>query len=100
MDPKFIRYVILLNDDKNKPTTREAVKAHVQHLKILDKNKQLVLCGPFTNYAGGMVIVKATNLDQAKQIAENDPFVKDGFRSYEVRELEVSCEENNHMGMG
>lgn len=100
MNSEFTRYVILLNDNKNKPTTREAVRAHVQHLKTLDKNKQLVLCGPFTNYAGGVVIIKAANLDQAKQIAENDPFVKDGFRSYEVRELELSCEENNHMGMG
>ena len=96
----WIRYVILLNENTNKPTTKEAVLAHVQHLKALDKKGQLVLCGPFTNYAGGIVIVKAGSINDAKQIAEKDPFVSEGFRTYEIRTLELSCEENNHMGMG
>ncbi len=100
MDNTYIRYVILLKDDRNKPTTREAVTAHVQHLEVLEKNEQLVLCGPFTNYAGGIVIIKANDMEQAVEIAEKDPFVSGGFRSYEVRELELSCKENNHMGMG
>jgi len=100
MDPKFIRYVILLNEVANKTTTREVVRAHVQYLKTLDKKGQLVMCGPFTNYAGGMVIIKAGTLDEAKQTAENDPFVSEGFRTYEIRICELSCEENNHMGMG
>lgn len=100
MHSKYTRYVILLNDNTNKTTTKEIVKAHVQHLKDLDKQEKLILCGPFTNYAGGMIIIKATNLDEAKQIAESDPFIKEGVRSYELRVLELSCKENNHMGMG
>jgi len=100
MDSKFIRYVILLNEVTNKTTTREIVLAHVQYLKTLDKKGQLVMCGPFTNYAGGMVIIKAVTFDEAKLVAENDPFVREGFRTYEIRICELSCEENNHMGMG
>lgn len=100
MDSKYTRYVILLNDKTNKTTTKEIVKAHVQHLKDLDKQEKLILCGPFTNYAGGMIIIKANNAEEAKQIAESDPFVKEGVRTYELRVLELSCEGNNHMGMG
>ncbi len=56
--------------------------------------------GPFTNHKGGMLIIKASSFDEAKQISENDPFVREGVRTAEVRSWELSCEENNHMGMG
>jgi len=96
----FTRYVILLDEISGVATSREAVHAHVQYLKALDKNGKLVMCGPFTDYKGGMVIIKAVDLAEAKQIAESDPFVKQGLRTSEVRSWELSCEENNHMGMG
>ncbi len=99
MESNFTRYVILLNDNTCKTTTKEIVRSHVQHLKDLDKNGKLVMCGPFTNYKGGMVIIKAVNIDEAKQVAQDDPFVKEGFRTYEIRVLELSCKENNHMGI-
>jgi uncharacterized protein len=96
----FTRYVILLNEIAGKTTTREIVRSHVQYLKDLDKSGKLVMCGPFTDYKGGMVVIKAADINDAKDIAKSDPFVREGFRTYELRTLELSCEENNHMGMG
>ena len=59
------------------------------------------MCGPFTNYNGGMIIINASSLEEAQQIATNDPFVRGGdVRTAEVRSLELSCEGNNHMGIG
>ncbi|MFH1454692.1 MAG: YciI family protein [Armatimonadota bacterium] len=97
---KFTRYVILLNRIQGKEMPRELVKAHVEHLKGLESTGKLVLCGPFTDYAGGMAIINADNIDEAKQIAEQDPFVKEKASNYEIRTLQLSCSENNHMGMG
>jgi len=96
---KFIRYVILLTKT-GKSMTEELIRAHVAHLKELDKKGQLVLCGPYLDYKGGVVIIKAESFDEAKAIAESDPFVKAGAETYELRTLELSCKENNHLGMG
>lgn len=98
-DNDWIRYVILLSHT-GKKITEELIRSHVAHLKELDKKGKLILCGPFLNYKGGMVIIKATSYDEAKEIAESDPFVKKGVESYELRTLELSCKENKHLGMG
>lgn len=98
-EKKFRCYVILL-DKKIEKFPEELVRAHVEHLKRLDKKGQFVLGGPFSDYNGGMVIIKADSFEEAKSIAEEDPFIKSGAESYHIRTVELSCEENNHMGMG
>ncbi|MNI93028.1 YciI-like protein [compost metagenome] len=80
--------------------TEELIRAHVQHLKQLDREGKLVLCGPFTNYRGGMVIIKASSYEEAQKIAESDPYIIADVETYELRIWELSCEANNHMGMG
>ena len=96
----YIHYVILLSVNKGKQLTEPIIREHVSHLRNLDEQKQLVLCGPFLDYKGGMIIIKAKSIEEAREIAESDPFVKSGIESYEIRTLEISCEENNHHGMG
>ena len=97
---KFIRYVILLSHIPGKNRTEELIRAHVAHLERLEAKGQLVLCGPFQDHKGGMVVVKASSYDNAKTIAQSDPFIESGAETYELRTLELSCKENNHMGMG
>ncbi len=76
------------------------IRAHVEHLKRLDDKGLLVLCGPFKDDKGGMVILRAASHEAAKEIAEADPFVKEGVETYELNTWELSCAENNHLGMG
>lgn len=52
-------YAIFLENAK--PLSREAVEQHVLHLRAPDDAGKLVLCGPFADYAGGMVAVRATS---------------------------------------
>lgn len=96
---KFIRYVYLLSDIEDVDTPFDAIKAHVEHLKNLEADEKLVLCGPFSDFKGGIVIFKAESITEAKAVAEADPFVKGGYRTYELRTLELSCAENDHMGI-
>lgn len=80
-----------------KPLNPELVKAHVSHLKLLDQAGKLLLCGPFTDYPGGMVIFRAGTIDEAKLIADSDPFIASGFKSYELRTLELANADNDYL---
>jgi len=92
---KYIRYMILIN--RKKDYTIDVIKKHVEHLKILDENGQLVLCGPFKDYDGGIIILKTESLETAKMIAESDPFITEGFSTYELRTLELADKENHYL---
>ena len=94
---KFIRFVILIS--RQKDYSIDIIKKHVEYLKQLDDEGQLVMCGPFQDYDGGIVIIRAESIKEAKEIAESDPFISQGFSTYELRTLELSNAENNHMGI-
>ena len=85
-------YIYLMSNQKN----LEIVKKHVDHLQHLDKSGKLVLCGPFTDYAGGMVILNCENIEEARKIVESDPFIAEGYKTYELRTLEIANKENNY----
>ncbi|MCP5064889.1 MAG: hypothetical protein GY936_20910 [Ignavibacteriae bacterium] len=91
---------MLLSLIEGKDLTEAVVRKHVKYLKELDEKGQLVLAGPFLDYRGGMIIVKVKSQNEAMMIAKNDPFVKENLESFKLREWELSCKENNHIGMG
>ncbi|NHZ85151.1 MAG: hypothetical protein GWP19_04645 [Planctomycetia bacterium] len=92
-----MRFVILIS--RQKDYSIDIIKKHVEYLKQLDDKGQLVMCGPFQDYDGGIVIIRAESIKEAKEIAESDPFISQGFSTYELRTLELSNAENNHMGI-
>jgi len=94
-----ILYVILLTNTPDRTRTFEQVQAHVQHLTELERDNRLVLCGPFGDYPGGMVIVRAAGLEEARALAEQDPFVSSGVSGYEVRTWQLSNQGNKHLGV-
>ena len=47
-----------------------------------------------------MYILRNVGEEEAQAIASADPFVESGVETCTVREWYLSCEENNHMGMG
>lgn len=96
----FIRYVILLTPRVDMVLTESLIRAHVAYLRQLDVARRLVLCGPFEGKTGGMVIIRAESMDEARAIASADPFVVAQAEEFEVRTWHLSCEENNHMGFG
>ena len=95
---EFSRFVIILEKVSNKDTSSETIQRHIEHLKSLEKQGRLVLCGPFTDHASGMIVIKAKDKDEAIAIAESDPFVVEGVRTQEVRTWLLACAENNYLG--
>jgi uncharacterized protein len=60
-----------------------------QHLEYLLQKKnegRIFASGRFAGNDGGLVIYKAESFDEAKKIAEADPFVVTGARSLELYE--------------
>ena len=100
MGDRFTRYVITLTREPDTARDEALIRAHVSFLRELHDKGKLVMAGPFADGKGGMVIVEAESGDAAREIAESDPFVKSGYERCDVREWLLSCEENNHMGMG
>lgn len=94
------RWVILLQHARPELFSGELVRAHCARLEQLERQGRLELCGPFPEHRGGMVVLRGVSEDEARAIAEADPFVTSGAETYELRKLEVSCRENNHLGMG
>lgn len=88
-------YVYLMNNKK--PLNSELIKSHVEYLRALKAQGKLILCGPFTDYPGGMVVFSAENVTEATNIAMSDPFIASGCKSFEVRTLELANEENNYL---
>jgi hypothetical protein len=62
------------------------IKAHPRYLQDLLAQGRLVMGGPFLDSSnGGMSILDATSLEEARIIAQGDPTVKAGLLTVEVR---------------
>lgn len=95
-DP-YERWVITLAQVAERTTSREDIEAHVAHLRALERRGVLELAGPLPEARSGMVIVRAASREDAERIAREDPFVKRGVRTFEVRRWLLSCDDNGHM---
>lgn len=62
------------------------IRAHPQYLRSLLTQGRLVMGGPFLDGSnGGMSILDAASLEEARTIAEGDPTVKGGLLKVEVK---------------
>lgn len=59
---------------------------HLEYLDQLKAQGKVYLKGPFKDGSGGMVIYVADSLEEAQQLAQNDPYVVEGVRSLDLRE--------------
>ncbi|MEC0171790.1 YciI family protein [Paenibacillus graminis] len=94
-----ICYVIMLSPTPQDRRDMDIIRAHVKHLQELERSGQLVMCGPFSDSPGGMVIIRAESREEADRIAQRDPYILTGIRSYELRTWGLSHAGNRHMGI-
>lgn len=59
---------------------------HLEYLNNLERQGKIFAKGPFVDGAGGLVIYKAESLEEARQMAEKDPYVTEGVRRLELHE--------------
>ncbi len=90
----FQLYVLFGNPserwDLEDPAVQETLGAHVAWLRGLESSGTMFMGGPFRapDYewnGSGMLMVRAESLAAANAIADQDPFVAGGYRTYDVR---------------
>lgn len=60
------------------------VEHHVEYMRSLDQRGVMVLGGPFLDGTGGMVVLEAS-IDEARQLANEDPSLELGLLEVDVR---------------
>ena len=81
-----MKFVILGFDGPEGQTRRKIHRAaHLANLDPLDRQGRVLLAGPFTDLAGSLIVIEATSIEEAKQIAQDDPYTVHGvFERVEV----------------
>ena len=81
-------YVITTVAKASREQIEALLPAHLAHQVALEKEGVLFGAGPVSGEDGarkhGMIIVRADSFEQARAIADRDPFHKAGLRSYSV----------------
>lgn len=63
---------------------------HLEFMIGLEKRGALFASGPLSGTPGdGLSILRAASMDEARAIAERDPFVVKGLRTFDLREWTV-----------
>ena len=79
-------FVILGFDGPDGQMKRKVHRAaHLASLEPLSRAGRLIMAGPFTDQAGSLIILEANSLEEARRIAEEDPYTVHGiFEKIEV----------------
>ena len=91
LSAKFLRkelYVVRTRPVVPREKLETLLAEHLEHQIRLEKSGVLFAAGPLFDQqgsnVGGQIIVRARSFDEAKAIADSDPFHKAGFRSYTI----------------
>src|SRR5262249_17253034 len=84
-------YVGLSKGGAEPEAVAEHLPRHLEYMIALEKKGVLFASGPLAEADGktrgdGLTIVRAASVEAAREIAEADPFVVHGLRSFELRE--------------
>ncbi len=84
-------YVVLTRPSNGLQPVLDNLQEHLAYQLELERKGIMFAAGPFADddqqrWEGeGMVIIRAAGIEEAKQIAANDPMHKSGAREYRVR---------------
>ena len=70
------------------------LSAHLEYMIGLEKRGRVFASGPLSDGDGppsghGLTVLRAANADEARALAENDPFFVNGLRTFELKEWTV-----------
>jgi uncharacterized protein YciI len=87
-------YVVLSTATASPEQVQAVLPAHLEYMIDLEKQGLVFASGPFSDAKGnprgnGMTILRTGNAEEARKVAEADPFVINKLRSFEIREWTV-----------
>jgi uncharacterized protein len=90
-----ILYVVLTTPVRPMSELAELLPQHLRYMIDLEKRGVLFASGPFVADAhvapgAGMTILRASSREEAEAIAWEDPFNKNGMRTFEIRTWQLN----------
>ena len=62
--------------DKSKSVFEQPIQEHLTYVKGLLDSGVMIFGGPFTDNAGGLILLECESIEKAQEIAANDPAAK------------------------
>jgi uncharacterized protein len=88
MKEKDQLYVRIDNKSVAEKPSIDIFNKHIEYLTEISLKSEFY-GGGFFNNPGGMIIFKASSIDRAKEICDNDPIIKSGFYKYTLHHWEI-----------
>jgi len=87
-------YVVLSKPAVAPDKLQPFLSAHLEYMIGLEKRGHVFASGPLADGAGpptgaGLTVLRARGLNEARALAEGDPFFVNGLRSFELKEWTV-----------
>jgi uncharacterized protein len=83
---KYFAAILTIGDSSR---SQEFRPLHLAHLERGEREGFIHSRGRFTDGAGGLIIYMAESAEEARRIAEQDPYVLSGARKLELHEWEM-----------
>lgn len=83
---KYFAAIQSVLDAEKVPAVRQS---HLEYLDRMVAEGRIHLRGRFADGTGGLTIYRAESVDEARALAEGDPFVTSGARRLELHEWEM-----------
>ena len=87
-------YAVLSKASPTPEKLKPLLPAHLEYMIGLEKRGVLFASGPLADGAGpptgaGLTILRTASMDEARALAEADPFVVNGLRTFELKEWTI-----------
>ena len=87
-------YAVLSQSSPTPEKLRPLLPEHLEYMISLEKRGLLFASGPLSDGKGpptgaGLTILRVSGIDEARELADADPYVRNGLRTYELREWTI-----------
>ena len=87
-------YAVLSQPSPTPEKLKPLLPEHLEYMISLEKRGLLFASGPLSDGKGpptgaGLTVLRVTDIDEARALAEADPFVLNGLRTYELKEWTI-----------
>jgi uncharacterized protein len=87
-------YAVLSQPSATPEKLKALLPAHLEYMIELEKRGVLFASGPLADGAGppsgaGLTVLRAASAGEARELAEADPFVSSGLRTFELKEWTI-----------
>lgn len=89
-----LRVYVVFGRRSDEVRLQEKLAEHVRWVMDLERQGRVFLCGPLTPVAdaaapASMLVLRAESLDEAYELARQDPLVRHGVVTFELREWTI-----------